>query len=89
MEQLSPARITELIAAEAELKRQRENKSAKAREWYANHKEELKQRYEANKERRAAYYETNKERILQQQRARYYQRKAIVILAPPINNVAN
>ena len=89
METLTPARIMELLAAEVELKRQREHKSAKAREWYAAHKDELKTRYEAQKELRAAYYATNKDRILAQQRRRYYERKAIVVLAPPPDNISN
>lgn len=82
-EAITPERITQLIAAEAELKRQKEAKSAKARAWYADHKEQLKEQYAANKDRRAAYYEANKERILAQQRRRYYARKATLILDTP------
>ena len=80
--ELSQTRIHELLLAEQELKRQKENKSARAREWYANHKTELKAHYEANKERRAEYYKAHKVRILEKQRARYYERKAVVVLAP-------
>ena len=82
---VTPERMVELVAAEAELKRQNENKTARAKQWYADHKEELKTRYRANKEARVTYYATNKERILAQQRRRYYERKAVYILAPQIN----
>jgi hypothetical protein len=82
---VTPERMAELVAAEAELKRQKEIKTARARQWYADHKNELKIRYEANKEARANYYEANKERILEQQRRRYYERKAVYVLAPPLN----
>jgi hypothetical protein len=84
-QQVTPERMAELVAAEAELKRQKEIKTARSRQWYADHKEELKTRYEANKDARAAYYAANKERILAQQRRRYYERKAVYVLAPPLN----
>jgi hypothetical protein len=84
-QQVTPERMIELVAAEAELKRQKETKTTRARQWYADHKQELKTRYEANKEARATYYAANKERILTQQRRRYYERKAVYILAPLLN----
>lgn len=80
MESLTPERLAELVEAEKELKRQKELKSAKAREWYADHKEQIHDRYKQNKDKRAEYYKENKEYILAQQRKRYYERKATLIL---------
>jgi hypothetical protein len=75
-------RMQELLAAEAELKCIREKKAARAKKWYAANREHLRDRYAGQKAKRKAYYEANKERILAAQRSRYYEKKAIVVLAP-------
>lgn len=77
-------RIAELLAAEAELLRMRDAKAARARAWYAAHRDDLRARYEANRGARREYYLAHKDRILALQRVRYYNRKAIVVLSPPL-----
>ena len=84
--EVTPERLAELVTAEAELKRTKERKSLKRREGYELHKDDIKARYAQTKDQRKAYYEANKDRILAQQRAKYYERKAVIVLAPVENN---